>query len=154
MDVLYRASGGAIWFRHLQSARPARVSDTMPHLPNDISVYLDDDMIHDLVTSFSDLLRRNRELRPWLDATVGNRWYDFEQDFTLLLTETLWDFGQRTAPEQSLFIDARHPTEAEIELICDQFVEACLIAAPLHSAALTAESVDTLVRSMLLPLPV
>ncbi len=121
----------------------------MPHLPNDTSVYLDEDMIHDLVTAFSDLLRRNRELRPWLDRTIGNRWYDFEQGFAELMTRTLWDFGDDTNPLATLFADTPCPTTEEIELVCDQFVEACLIAAPLHAAALTAETVRTLIRIML-----
>ena len=116
----------------------------MPYLPNNPSIYVDQDIIEDLVDELSVLLRRNARLRPILDVTVGNQWKDFEQGLVELWSRILlMDSGHDAivAAAKSL-----NPilSEDDIDEVCAVFLESSLRILPFHSAAAFTELAEAI----------
>jgi hypothetical protein len=118
----------------------------MPCPPFAPSIYFEDADIDALVQEFSERVRRDQTLRPFLDLLVGNQWEQAEQVVTEFLHATLFlqwrpqvdaDWLARAAQELSL---------PALNRLGEILLDCALVALPLHSAAIIAEIGDALAR--------
>ncbi len=111
----------------------------MATLVLDQSIFVDDDILREIVQSLSERLRRHRRLRGGLDRVIGNRWEEFEQAFGHFLGALLLQTG-----EQGGGIIALHEAFPElapdhVRDACEVFMEAALEVLPFHAAASLSE---------------
>ncbi len=114
----------------------------MPFMPLDPSVYIDDTIIADLSEELSHQLRMDRRLRPILDRLVGNQWYEFEIGFENFWRAVVLQTGGHAEYVDAVSIHFSELTPEDVRTISDVFLEACLKAVPLHTAARFAEISD------------
>ena len=111
----------------------------MATLVLDPSIFVDDDILHEIVQSLSERLRRHRRLRGGLDKVIGNRWQEFEEGFARFLGALLLQTG-----EQGGGIVALHEVFPElapdhVRDACEVFMQAALEVLPFHAAASLSE---------------
>jgi truncated hemoglobin YjbI len=111
----------------------------MPYLPHDPSIYIDADIVLDLTTSFSDHLRRDKELAPFLRDAIGNQWEGFEKGFSAILEAISLQTGGHEEMVELAAPSFRNLKPDTVRLLLDVFLDACLETLPLHAAAAFAE---------------
>jgi truncated hemoglobin YjbI len=111
----------------------------MPFMPLDPSIYIDDNVIADLVDELSYRLRMDRKLRPVLDKLVGNQWHEFEIGFAEFWRSVVLQTGDHTQHVATASVRFAELTPEDVSAISDVFLEASLRSVPLHTAARFAE---------------
>jgi hypothetical protein len=114
----------------------------MSFLPHDPSVYVDEQIIGELVVSFSDGLRASVSLRGALNDTVGNYWPQFEEALTCACRSVMLQEPLRQDLVEAVLDSLWRLSTADLVAIRDLFLDASLAVLPLHAAASVAELFD------------
>lgn len=105
----------------------------------DPSIFVDDEILHDIVRSLSERLRRHARLRCGLDRIIGNRWEEFEQDFARFLGALLLQSGEQGGGIVALHESFPELRPEHVRDACEVFMEAALEVMPFHAAASLSE---------------
>jgi truncated hemoglobin YjbI len=120
----------------------------MPFMPLDPSIYIDDNVIGDLVEELSHRLRRDPHLRPLLDRLVGNRWDEFENGFARFWRAVVLQTGSHTEYVASVSNHFPDLNPEDVRRLSDIFLEASLTVVPLHAAACFSEISDAALSAL------
>lgn len=118
----------------------------MPFPPFAPSVFFDDADIEALIEAFSERVRHSADLRPAMDALVGNRWEDAEHAARSFLATTMLLDGRPDIDGDFLARAVRVLDAESIDGLSDILLECALVALPLSSAAAIAEVGSALAR--------
>lgn len=111
----------------------------MATLVLDPSIFVDDDILHEIVQSLSERLRRHRRLRGGLDRIIGNRWQEFEDSFARFLGALLLQTGEQGGGIVALYEAFPELEPDHVRDACEVFMEAALEVLPFHAAASLSE---------------
>jgi hypothetical protein len=117
-------------------------------LPHDPSVYVDEQIIGELVASFSDRLRASVSLRGTLNDMVGNHWPQFEEALTCACQDVMLQEPLRQDLFEAVLDSLWRLSTADLVAIRDLFLDASLAVLPLHAAASVAELFDKSVAAV------
>lgn len=120
----------------------------MPFMPLDPSIYIDDDVIADLVDELSYRLRMDKTLRPVLDKLVGNQWHEFETGFEKFWRSVVLQTGDHAQYVATVSVHFAELTPEDVIAISDVFLEASLRSVPLHTAARFTEISETALSAL------
>lgn len=105
----------------------------------DPSIFVDDEILHEIVQSLSERLRRHAGLRSGLDRVIGNRWEEFERDFAHFLGALLEQTGDHGGGIVALHQSFSALQPQHVRDACEVFMEAALEVLPFHAAASLSE---------------
>ena len=111
----------------------------MAALVLDPSIFVDDEILHEIVQSLSERLRRHAGLRSGLDRVIGNRWEEFERDFAHFLGALLEQTGDHGGGIVALHQNFPALQPQHVRDACEVFMEAALEVLPFHAAASLSE---------------